>query len=151
MPPDRSDGKQVGDLRTQAYAAQGLDGQGLGLLARDAVGVEQAEGDVLPDRQAVEQGRALEQHADPLEQVAARPFAERHGLLAVQIDLAGVGRTKPRADLMVTDLPWPEPPMITSDRPGATLRSSLSSTGAPPLKRLDTPFHCSLGAMSVMC
>ena len=41
----------------------GLDRLGLGRRGRPLRG-EQAEGDVLPDRQAVEQGRALEQHAE---------------------------------------------------------------------------------------
>ena len=32
------------------------------------------------------------------------------------------GSKRPMAIFSVTDLPWPEPPMITSDRPAATSR-----------------------------
>ena len=41
-------------------------------------------------------------------------------------------------DLMVTDLPVPEPPMITSEERGSMVRSTPSSTTLEP-KRFLTP------------
>jgi hypothetical protein len=64
MPPDSSDGIQVADVGAEADLGQLVDRDVLGLGARHAAALDQAEGDVLPDRQAVEQRRALEQHAE---------------------------------------------------------------------------------------
>ena len=64
MPPDSSDGDRIGDILAQPDLGQLLDGDVARLGARHAAALDQAEGDILPDRQAVEQGRALEQHAE---------------------------------------------------------------------------------------
>jgi hypothetical protein len=50
------------------------------------------------------------------------------------------------ASLMVTDLPWPEPPITTRLRPGATSRSMPSSTTLSP-NRLWTPVQASFGVL----
>ena len=58
-------GQAVGHVGFEAHAAQFLDGDGAGLFARAFEGAaQQAKGDVLPDRQAVEQRAALKQHAE---------------------------------------------------------------------------------------
>src|SRR5262245_51438937 len=55
------------------------------------------------------------------------------------------GVIRPSAHLMATDLPVPDPPMITSDWPGATVRSTPRSTSLPP-KRLWTFLSSRIGA-----
>ena len=57
-------GEQIGRLGHETDAAQCLDGDLFGLGALDGVTGHQAEGDVFPDRQAVEQSTALKQHAE---------------------------------------------------------------------------------------
>ena len=66
MPPDSSAGIRLGDLGRQADLRQLLRSALRLRLARGRCRLagEQAEGDVLPDRQAVEQRAALEQHAE---------------------------------------------------------------------------------------
>ena len=59
------------------------------------------------------------------------------------------GRIRPMAILMVTDLPWPDPPMITRERPALADRLMPSSTGAPP-KLLRTSRHSSFVAASLI-
>src|SRR5260221_5577829 len=64
------------------------------LLRRCATGAathDQAEGDVLPDRQRVEEGAALEQHAEFAHQLLALAGREVGDLLAVDRDRAGIG------------------------------------------------------------
>ena len=62
-----------------------------GLGRRHAVALDQSEGDVLPDAQRVEQGAALEQHAELAHHVGALAIAEAGRLLAVDLDRAAVG------------------------------------------------------------
>ena len=65
MPPDSSAGAQVGDIGAEPDLRQRLDRAMSFASARPSFSMcEQAEGDVLPDRQAVEQRGALEQHAE---------------------------------------------------------------------------------------
>ncbi len=119
MPPDSSDGKQLGDLGAEADLRQLLDRDLARLLARrPACALEQAEGDVLPDRQAVEQRAALEQHAELAHDRLAVASPRLDDLLAVD---AGSSRrpgcSRPRMHFSSTDLPVPEPPITTSDSP----------------------------------
>ena len=72
MPPDSSAGIELAHLGSQPHLAQLLDGDVPGLGARHVAALDQAEGDVLPDGQRVEEGRALEQHAEALQIVVAR-------------------------------------------------------------------------------
>ena len=60
------------------------------LGARHAMALDQPEGDILPDRQAIEQGRALEQHAELLHHPVARSPAELGDVLAIHQDGAFV-------------------------------------------------------------
>ena len=87
------------------------------LRARHAAALDQAEGDILPDRQAVEQRRALKQHAEFLQHRVARARrADAGHVLAIDQDRCPrPGVRMPRMHLIVTDLPVPEPPMITSE------------------------------------
>ena len=64
IPPDSSAGISPATSGAEADHAQGLARPWPGLRAVDPLGGEQAEGHVLPDRQAVEQRAALEQHAE---------------------------------------------------------------------------------------
>ena len=54
------------------------------------------------------------------------------------------GRISPTAIFRVTDLPWPDAPMITSERPGWMAMSTPSST-LRPSKVLVTALSCSFG------
>src|SRR5689334_21623438 len=54
------------------------------------------------------------------------------------------GFIRPSAHFSVTDLPTPEPPMTTSDLPGATSRSTPSST-CRPRSRFLMPMSWSFG------
>src|SRR6185369_14225460 len=56
MPPDSSEG----DNLTQAHLGQFLDGDIARLVAAHSASLDQAEGDIFPHWQAVEQGAALE-------------------------------------------------------------------------------------------
>jgi hypothetical protein len=104
-------------MGAQVDAARASIARALASLRGHAVGVDQAEGDVLPDAEAVEQRRALEQDADALEQLAPAPPPMPTRFSPSTSTWPASGRTRPMATLMVTDLPWPDPPMITSDRP----------------------------------
>ena len=55
---------QVGHICTEAYFFQCLDCPFFRLATLHAIGIDQAEGDILPDGETVEQGACLEQHAD---------------------------------------------------------------------------------------
>ena len=80
---------EVGGLGAEADAGELRDRElaGRPRAERVAAGVDQPEGDVLPDRQAVEERAALEQHAEVAEQGAAVDAGERR---AVDQDLARV-------------------------------------------------------------
>ncbi len=56
--------RQVADAGRQADLLQEIVGPRAGVVAGGLVAGDQPEGDVFPDRQAVEQGAVLEQHAD---------------------------------------------------------------------------------------
>jgi hypothetical protein len=63
------------------------------LVARAAArALQQTERDVLPDQERVEQGAALEQHAELVEQFLALAAALAPHVLAIDEDLAGIGR-----------------------------------------------------------
>ena len=94
MPPDNSRGRQIQNIDAQPDGGEFLGGQFTGGCAAEmamADALDEREGDILPDRQAVEQRRALEQHAD----LAAQPFrgcARRAGhRFAIDRDGPGVG------------------------------------------------------------
>ena len=109
---------QLGHLRRQPDHGQRLLGLGLRLRSVDPLGAEQAEGHVLPDRQAVEQRPALEQHAELAAQLVhgGAVGADRPRSPSIRIEpLSGVIR--PSTHLISTDLPVPEPPITTSDWP----------------------------------
>ena len=150
MPPDNSDGDKNATSSAQADLGQLLDGDiaGLGLRGTCRAPWIKPEGDIFPHRQAVEQG------ARP--GTACRIFAlpcraPRRRLMCVMSSpstriVPSSGRMMPKMDLMVTDLPVPEPPMITSDDPGAITRSTPSSTTLEP-KRFFTPRSSIFGVM----
>ena len=83
--------KAVRDIGAQPHQRQSLDRARARLAAVDAIGVDQAEADVFPHRQAVEQGRALEQHADTAHGLAALCGAHGGGVDAIEVDGAGIG------------------------------------------------------------
>ena len=62
------------------------------LRARHVTPLDQPEGYVFPDRQGVEQGRALKQHAEFGHQASTRRRAHVTGRFAVDLDSAGVSR-----------------------------------------------------------
>ena len=76
--------EQIGHIGGQAHTAQLLDrdfaGFFFGFGQRSA---QQAEGDVLPDRQAVKQRAALKEHAEPGQKGVALDF---RGVFAIQRD-----------------------------------------------------------------
>ena len=82
---------EVGGLGPEADAARACRWRARGRPRGEQrlAGVAQAEGDVLPDRQAVEERAALEQHAEVAQEGAAVDRGEGH---AVDQDLAAVGR-----------------------------------------------------------
>ncbi len=83
--------REIGDLGRQADLAQDLDRPPLRLRARQLLDLQQAEGDVLPHRQAVEQRRSLEQHAELLHHLLALAPRQARHLLAVDLDRARIG------------------------------------------------------------
>ena len=108
-------------------------------VPRHAAPLDQAEGDVLPDAQRVEQGAALEQHAE-FAASAARGRARRSPTVSspsMRIEPAS-GRSRPRMHLISTDLPVPEPPMMTRLSPAPQSMSTPSSTRLRP-ERLAQP------------
>ena len=111
---------------------------------------QQAEGHVLPDRQAVEQRAVLEQHADPRARRVA--FGARHGGRCRgrrSRSLPASGSIRPRMHFSSTDLPEPEPPITTIEVRGMTSRSMPSSTTLSP-KRLCRLRRRIFGVVSVM-
>ena len=83
-------GEQVGDVGAQADLGQRVDGQPLGLGQLHAAALDQAERDVLPDGQGVEQRGPLEQHAELGQHPGAIGTAQMDGRLAIDQDLAAV-------------------------------------------------------------
>ena len=116
MPPDSSAGERFATSAPSPTLASFSSAISRASRARDAAALDQAEGDVLPDRQAVEQRAALEQHAEfraaalracaPLIWVTSSPSTRI---------VPASGRMMPSTHLIVTDLPVPEPPMMTSE------------------------------------
>ena len=95
--------------------------------------VAQAEGDVLGHRLVREERVALEDRVDaPLVRRRARH------VVAVEQDLALVGRSKPAIRRSVVVLPQPDGPSMVKNSPGGTCRSMpLTATASP--KRLTRP------------
>ena len=86
-------GQAVSNLGAEADAAQLLDGDLAGLAAGTLEwAAQQAEGDVLPDRERVKEGRSLKQHAEAREQRLA--LAARR-VVPVDGDAAAVGGDEP--------------------------------------------------------
>ena len=52
---------------------------------------DQAEGNIFPNRQGIEQGRRLEQHAEPGQNPFPLRPAQTHGLLAINADATPIG------------------------------------------------------------
>ena len=82
---------ELADLRAQADHGQGLDRLDLRLRPIDLPGGQEPERHVLPDRQAVEQRPALEQHAELAAQPVDRVARGADDFLAVDADRAAVG------------------------------------------------------------
>jgi hypothetical protein len=145
MPPDNSDGESA-PLPARGPPCELFDRDVARLLARHAAALDQAEGDVLPDRQAVEQRRALEQHAE-FRSIASRARPrQRVTSCAVDENLPSSGVRMPSTHLMVTDLPVPEPPMTTSDCPLDREIDAVEHDLGP--KRFLTPRNSILGVRS---
>ena len=113
---------------------------------RPAGGLDEPEGDVLPDRQAVEQRAALEQHAELARSSSHACRARRRPPPRRR---CGSSRCRacirPRMHLSSTDLPVPEPPITTSDWPAGRSRSTPCSTCFGP-KLLVRPRIAILGS-----
>src|SRR5690606_29080863 len=78
-------------IRAEADARQLLERDDLRLRSRHALTLDQAEGDVLPDRQAVEQRAALEEHPELGVHALALARREMHDVLSVDLDRAAIG------------------------------------------------------------
>ena len=83
--------RQHGDICIEADLGELLDGDVARLAARHAAALDQAEGDILPHRQAVEERGRLEQHAEFPQHRVARAAANARHILAIDEDLALVG------------------------------------------------------------
>jgi hypothetical protein len=93
MPPESSAG-EVRDVGGQADLGEDFDGFFAGIFAGDFLLRQQPEGDVFPDRDAVEQGAVLEQHADlPAQFARARARRAQH-VLTVDFNAAGICRNQ---------------------------------------------------------
>ena len=116
MPPERSDGERLATSAPRPTPWRAFRPRCLvALLARHAAALDEAEGDILPNRQAVEQRGALKQHRELLEHRSrARPRRCVTSSPSTKICPAS-GRRIPSTHLIKTDLPVPEPPMTTSD------------------------------------
>src|SRR5262249_14851122 len=77
--------------RSEPASAQLGDGDLVRLVDRHAVALDRAEGHVLPDAQRVEEGAALEQHAELAHDAVAAAIPETHRLFAVDLYRAAVG------------------------------------------------------------
>jgi hypothetical protein len=98
--------------------------------ARHGLRPVEGEGDVLGDRQRLEQGEVLEDHADP-ERAGGAGAGQRH-LLAAPQDAAGIGLQQAVQSFTRVDLPAPFSPSRACTSPGATVRSTWSfATSAP--------------------
>src|SRR5690625_2959033 len=83
--------QKIGHIRCHADAAEALDRDLARLGTRAlAAAMEEAEGDILPDRQAVEKRASLKQHAETVEQSFTLASAEPHDVLAIDLDLARI-------------------------------------------------------------
>ena len=125
----------------------------LRLAARHAAALDQTEGDILPDRQAVEQRRALEQHAEFAQHTRRARGRARWVTSSPSTKIwPASGRRMPSTHLIVTDLPVPEPPMTTSDSPGSIVEIDAVEHDLRPEAFLDAaqfdlwelPSPCSL-------
>jgi hypothetical protein len=83
--------EQLGDVGAEAHLLQLVERDVLGLVARHLAALDQAEGDVLPDGKGIEQGRALEQHAEAREMAVALLALQPDDLLAADADRARIG------------------------------------------------------------
>src|SRR3546814_2659254 len=81
----------LGDFRAEADLAQLVEGDLFRLVAFHPAALDQAEGDIFPDLQAVEEGGTLEQHAEFAQHLLALVGAEFHRVFAVDQDLALFG------------------------------------------------------------
>src|SRR6266566_4498192 len=82
---------KLGDFGAETDLGQLFQRDFARLSAADAAALDQAEGDVLPNRQTVEQRSALKQHAEFAQKSIALAAAETCYLLAVDRDRARIG------------------------------------------------------------
>ena len=75
------------------------------------------KGDVVVQVHRAEQRAVLEQHAELAPDAVQVLLAHADDLLAVDPDLAGVGRSRPMMFFSSTDLPVPDGPMMAVMRP----------------------------------
>jgi hypothetical protein len=66
-----------------------------GGVARHTAALDEAEGDILPHLERIEERRALEKHAEFAQHAIALGAAHAHHLLAVDLDAAAVGQDQP--------------------------------------------------------
>ncbi len=86
---------EIASVSASSSVAKEVAVRFLGAGALDVAALDQPERDVLPDLQAVEQGGALEQHAELAHDAVAVAGAEADSFLAVDLDRPGVGLHQP--------------------------------------------------------
>ena len=106
------------------------------LVAGHAFALDQPERDVLPDPHAVEQRGALEEHAELVHESVAVAYARRR-FFAVDTNAAAFRGQQTETHFSVTDLPVPDPPMMTTDSPRPTSRSTPLRTCLGPKALVD--------------
>src|SRR6185312_6133327 len=82
---------QLADFGAKPDRAELFQRDVFGYAAIHAAALDQAESDILPDAQRIEQRRALEQHAEFLHQRFAMAARQRRDFLSVDLDRAGIG------------------------------------------------------------
>ena len=83
--------RKFGDIGAKADLGELLHRLVAGRFAVHAPALDQAEGDVFPDRQRIEEGAALKQHAELLQDPLAVARAHADDLFAIDQDAAALG------------------------------------------------------------
>jgi hypothetical protein len=111
--------EQLGDVGAEAHLLELVERDVLGLVARHLAALDQAEGDVLPDRKGCRTGprpgTACRSARDGGRAPCPQPTTSSPPM---RIEPES-GRMRPRIDLIITDLPVPEPPITTIEWPRA--------------------------------